>query len=326
MQSTIVGLFDSQGEADQARTKLIAAGFDATASSVHPDASGRLEGAGGASGLAAGTTAGSTAEVAPAEREGVVARFLHKLFGSDDTETDASGHSGAYREAFRRGAYAVTVDTMSDAEIDRAEVILNACGAVDIDERSTKWRAEGWESPAASGSMATSAATHQGTAALPTAAGLDATPAVTPTGDTRRLDIVEEELQVGKRVVSRGGARVYSRVVEVPVEGSVNLTEERATIVRRPVDRPATEADLGAFKEGTLELRDTSEEVVVGKSARVVEEVEIGKEVTHRDQTVHDTVRKTEVDVERVPADSTVGTTPSTGLPGTPSSDKPRNV
>lgn len=321
MQSTLVGLFDTQEQADQARTKLIAAGFDATASSVHPEPGGLRDSADATTGFAAGTTATThgTTGLPAGEHEGVVSRFLHKLFGSDDADTQAAGQSGTYREAFRRGAYAVTVDASSDAEIDRAEAILNASGAVDIDERSAQWRGEGWESPAASGSYASAAATGTATSGTLATGTVEA-------GASQRLDVVQEELQVGKRVVSRGGVRVYSRIVEVPVEESVNLTEEHATIVRRPADRPATEADLTAFKEGTLELRDTAEEVVVAKSARVVEEVEIGKEVTHRDETVHDTVRRTEVDVERVPADSTLGSLRATSSEDLAPTDKPRPV
>jgi hypothetical protein len=39
---------------------------------------------------------------------------------------------------------------------------------------------------------------------------------------------------------------------------------------------------------------------VVGKTARVVEEVEIGKDSSVHDETIRDTVRKTEVDVEQL--------------------------
>ena len=60
-----------------------------------------------------------------------------------------------------------------------------------------------------------------------------------------------------------------------------------------------TDADA-AFKETSIEVRETGEEAVVSKTARVVEEVEIGKEATSREETVHDTVRKTEVDVEQL--------------------------
>ncbi|SAL89031.1 hypothetical protein AWB74_08871 [Caballeronia arvi] len=101
---------------------------------------------------------------------------------------------------------------------------------------------------------------------------------------------------VGKREVHTGGVRVYSRVTETPVSESVNLREERATIERRAVNRPATAADL---REGSVEIRETQEQPVVAKTARVVEEVVVGKEASTRTETVNDTVRSTEVDVER---------------------------
>ncbi len=117
------------------------------------------------------------------------------------------------------------------------------------------------------------------------------------------IPIVEEELSVGKRTVDAGGVRVYRRVVEIPVEESVNLREEHVNVDRRFVDRPATDADL-AFGDRTIELTETAEEAVVGKSARVVEEVVVGKSATEHTETISDTVRRTEVDVEEVPATS----------------------
>jgi stress response protein YsnF len=44
----------------------------------------------------------------------------------------------------------------------------------------------------------------------------------------------------------------------------------------------------------------------VSKQARVVEEVEVNKTVTERDQTVRDTVRRTDVKVEKTDGDRTV--------------------
>ena len=103
-----------------------------------------------------------------------------------------------------------------------------------------------------------------------------------------------------KRQVDRGGVRVNTRVTEKPVKQEVRLREEHARVERRPVDRPATEADLAAFKEGSIEVRESAEEAVVAKQARVVEEVRVGKEVNDRSETVTDTVRRTEVDVDKV--------------------------
>ena len=114
------------------------------------------------------------------------------------------------------------------------------------------------------------------------------------------VPIVEEELAVGKRTVDAGGVRVYRKVVEIPVEQSVNLREEHINVDRRSVDRPATEADLNQG-DRTIELTETAEEAVIGKNARVVEELLIGKETTERTEHIQDSVRRTEVDVQEIP-------------------------
>jgi len=123
-------------------------------------------------------------------------------------------------------------------------------------------------------------------------------------GSSRAIPVVEEELKVGKREVQRGGVRVFSRVVETPVNESIGLREEHVSVERRPVDQPISTTDATAFKEQSIELRETAEEAVVQKSARVVEEVVVGKEVTQRQEQIHDTVRHTEVEVESLGAGS----------------------
>jgi len=77
----------------------------------------------------------------------------------------------------------------------------------------------------------------------------------------------------------------------------VDLREERATITRRPTDRPVTDSDK-PFEEKSFEVLETREEPVVGKTARVVEEVVVGKETRRREENIRDSVRKTEVEVE----------------------------
>ena len=117
---------------------------------------------------------------------------------------------------------------------------------------------------------------------------------------TTAIPVVQEDLKVGKREVQRGGVRVFSRIVETPVNESVNLREEHVNVERRPVDRPIDPAQVGAFQETSFELRENAEEAVVQKTARVVEEVLVGKEVTQRTDQISDTVRHTEVDVEQL--------------------------
>jgi uncharacterized protein (TIGR02271 family) len=111
------------------------------------------------------------------------------------------------------------------------------------------------------------------------------------------IPVAEERLRVGKRDVSHGRVRIRSYVVETPVEEQVTLREERVAVERRPADRALNDADQ-AFQERTIEAEERSEEAVVSKQARVTEEVVVRKEAEQRTETVSDTVRQTEVEVE----------------------------
>jgi stress response protein YsnF len=121
-----------------------------------------------------------------------------------------------------------------------------------------------------------------------------------PSTDTATLPVIEENLQVGKREVETGGARLTSRLVERPVEKSINLREEHVSIERTPVDRPVSSSDLNAFKEEEFELTEHAEVPVISKEARVVEEITLNKEVEEREETIRDTVRSTEVEAEKI--------------------------
>ncbi|RZI54413.1 MAG: DUF2382 domain-containing protein [Pseudomonas sp.] len=290
MTSVLVGMFDTQDAAEQARTRLVAAGFSP----------GQVTGSASDTGSVS-TVDGSPTTARPGD-EGGISGFFKSLFGSDDAP---DAQSSTYKEAFRRGGFGLTVSAVSDADMERVSDIMEDCGAVDVDEREQQWRSEGW---AGASATAATAATSQ------TAVG-----AQMATGTAQKVNLVEESLAVGKRSVGKGGVRVFSRVVEVPVEETVRLREEHAEVQRRVVDRPATEADFAAFQEGTIEVRNTAEEAVVSKSARVVGEVEIGTQVTERDEVVRDTLRKTEVDVQQLESGQTTTTTSSsTGMPNKP--------
>lgn len=131
-------------------------------------------------------------------------------------------------------------------------------------------------------------------------------------GEEGVIPVVQETLRVGKRDTQHGRVRVRSYVVETPVSEQVSLRQEHVDVQRRPVDRPLTDAD-GAFREQTIEAVEHREEAVVSKEARVVEEVVINKDTTEHTETVEDTVRRQDVEVE-----DTRGTTGTTGttLPG----------
>jgi uncharacterized protein (TIGR02271 family) len=174
-----------------------------------------------------------------------------------------------YADAVRRGGVLVLVDAADD-RADRAVAIMERAPAVD---RETRTGAEATRERGRAG-------TREG-----------------ETGDVK-VPVVEEELQVGTRQVRHGGVRLYTRVTERPVEETVRLRDEEVRVERRPVDRPASEADFAAAQERTIEVTETDEEPVVRKQARVVEEVVVSKDVQEQTETVRDTVRRTEVEVE----------------------------
>ncbi len=308
MNSVIVGMFDNQEAANDAKDKLLAAGFanDTVVVSDEDIATMRTD-----------SIVGSTSVQPEPEKEGAISRFFSSIFGDgDDGRSELYGES--YREALRRGHYGVSVSTRSEDEEDRAERILNSCGAFDIDERSQQWRGEGWVARGDTGLTDTTSATSA-TSATPVTSAMPVTPVTSSTpvmaGEVPgTLEEISEELKVGKRVVARGGVRVFSRMIETPVEETVRLREERVDVQRRAVDRPATEADFAQFKEGSVEVREMSEEVVVEKEARVVGEVDIGKTVIERDETVRDTVRETHVEVESIDPQA-VPTLPGNEMP-----------
>jgi len=266
MAQTVIGIFDNTSEAQQAVDQLVSNGF----SRSNIDIAGR-------SGDMTSTGSTSTSH----DNDGFgdsISRFFSNLFDSDDDRN-------RYSSVASRGC-TVTVHTQSAAESERAADILDRYGAVDVNERANQY-----------GYGSTTGTTY----ADNTAATGNVVDTTNRTADTTgAIPIIEENLQVGKRVVETGGVRLRSRIIERPVEEHVRLRVEHVHVERNPVNRPATEADLNAFREGTIEATERAEVPVVGKTARVVEEVRLDKDVEERDETIRETLRGTDVDVENL--------------------------
>ena len=266
MSSNIVGCFDNPADARAVQQELMSAGFDAA--DVHLV---------GESSRAASSSSSSN------EDRGVW-ESIKEAFGFADERDRTS-----YTEAARRGGILVSVDAPDNA-IDQAVTIMQRHNVVDLDQREQQWRQSGWAGVASADQMNAGAGSRADTSAR--------------ARNEEVVPVVEEELRVGKRQVQQGGVRVYSRVTERPVEEQVELRQERVSVERRPVDRPITDRDR-AFQEKAIEATEKREEAVVDKKARVVEEVALKKDVEHQTETIRDTVRKTDVEVEQLPGQAT---------------------
>jgi stress response protein YsnF len=269
MAQTVIGFFDNASEAQQAVEQLVSNGFSRASIDIAASS-----GSSASSGTTSGTSSYGTNASSHDEGFGdKVSRFFGNLFDSDDDRD-------RYSTVASRST-TVTVHATSVAEAERAADLLDRYGAVDVDERASQY-----------GYGATSASTTTDTSYADT---------TNRTADTTgAIPIIEENLNVGKRVVETGGVRLRSRIIERPVEEAVRLRVEHVHVERNAVNRPATEADLNAFREGTIEATEHAEVPVVGKTARVVEEVRLDKQVEERDEVVRDTVRRTDVDVENL--------------------------
>jgi uncharacterized protein (TIGR02271 family) len=283
MAHTLAAVFDNRADADRARAELMTSGFDNTRVQLSDSASGTSAGAGDES-------IGSS-----------IKHFFTHLFGDDD--------DSVYAEAVNRGKVVLTVQADSEEQIERAADIVERYGPIDIDEQQNQWRAAGWTGTQAQSTVQQqnqqSAAGMQSSAQTGSMQGGSQPPSSMQYANTQGeqiIPVVEEQLRVGKRAVQRGGVRIFQRVVETPVQENVTLREEHVKVERHPVDRPADPDRIDAFKEGTVELREMAEEAVVQKTARVVEEVVVGKQVTEHQDQISDTVRRTEVEVEQLGA------------------------
>jgi len=231
----------------------------------------------------------------------------------------------AYAEGVRRG-HALVAVRCDDDEVDRVVDILDDDDVLDLDERQDAWRSEGWSHQGSGvADLGGTATTSAGMLGAGLTGGSDMRDRDSLQDDRMHahdrssdrdevIPVVEEELHVGKREVSHGRVRIRSHVTERPVQEQVSLTEERVSVERRPVEgtmRAGSVNDGDLFRERSIEMEERSEEAVVSKEARVVEEVVVRKEADQRTETVSDTVRKTEVEVddERRTGVSRTGTT-----------------
>ncbi|GAB3165670.1 YsnF/AvaK domain-containing protein [Telluribacter humicola] len=285
MRQTIVGMFDSSEEARNAENKLVERGFDRS----RIDISDRHEGY---------DTQHTSTDRDNDHKEDSIGHFFRSLFG--DTYDD---NADKLTHVARKSGCIVTVHADSREEAERAADILDDAGAIDIDDRAAQYgyagttgtttHREGYTNMEIDPATGTTGRVNND---LTTGRGTDR--------DSASMKVVEENLQVGKRTVQTGGVRLRSRIIERPVEEHLRLRKEHVTVNRTPVNRAATDAELGTFKEGEVSMTERAEVPVVAKEARVVEEVSLNKEVEVRDETIRDTVRKQEVDVEQLRNDS----------------------
>ncbi|RYF98332.1 MAG: DUF2382 domain-containing protein, partial [Chitinophagaceae bacterium] len=193
------------------------------------------------------TSTSTTSHSDSDEHESGIERFFKNLFGDNDHD-DRDKYSRVARES----DCIVTVHAQSADEAERAADILDDNGAVNVDERASQYGYTG------SGDTNRDTAYSNDTD-TDTSYSSDSNYSDTNKNSGETIDVIKEDLEIGKREVETGGVRLRSRIVERPVEESVRLREERVNVTRNPVDREATEAEINAFEERDIEMIEKAE-------------------------------------------------------------------
>ena len=196
-----------------------------------------------------------------------------RVFGRSVSDQEST----AFRRTLNAGGAVLTLRT-PDTEVNRAMRILNMHGSVNLRDRATT----------------TQTPTAQTSAVRPIDAGR------VNAAEEEVLRLAEEQIDVGKRQVATGKSRIRRFVTEKPVEQQITLHEEHCEVARRAVTDPKVAQDID-WKDRTLEVTETSEQPVVNKTARIAEEVVIRRRGSDHVETVRDTVRRQQLEVERVP-------------------------
>ena len=217
---TVIGAFDFRQHAHQALDRLREAGF--TRDCMYLRTAEAPSGGAGQAGAAAAD-----------ETHGFFHTLSHLFAGLFGTAGDA----GEYAETIRRGGTVVVVDAPDEAAAEKAHAVLRAQeGLVDMDERVSQWRSEGW-SPASS--VDTSAPSR-----TPRDASGNTPPPGASAGPAR---------QRGGGIGARGAPGIFQRADATPIREMARMHEERVSA------QPAPAADDGARRVDARVAQDIQE-------------------------------------------------------------------
>lgn len=147
MESTVIGVYDNYGQAQNAVNELVQAGFgrndiQLTPSDETPEARH--------SAFRATPQGGERVDADRDTGESTIGQFFGKIFGTYANTNDKANHGDVmsdaelFSEAVRRGSYLLAVQARNDEQHDEIVNIMDRFGPIDIDERGAHWRMQGW--------------------------------------------------------------------------------------------------------------------------------------------------------------------------------------
>lgn len=127
------------------------------------------------------------------------------------------------------------------------------------------------------------------------------------------IPVIQEELNVGKRQIERGGVRVNKRIEEHEETVEQPTFREEVTVERVPIGRTIETAPEVRQEGDTLIIPVVEEMLVVEKRLVLKEEVRVHKHRIQESEQARVMVRAEKVDIEQIPdplAQPSAGTAP----------------
>ena len=257
---TIVAVYDSAAHAEAAKHALVASGTPSSEISLI-----------GKDRLAPGGI--------PIPDIGV----WQRLFGDDIREHEAH----VYGRTVAKGGVVLSARVPS-MEVAHAVGVLTVHKPVDVHGRASD--------------LGVVASAEKAAAAIPTpvlAPKQTVAPVLRNDVDEEVIRLAEEHMEVGKRQIETGKARVRRFITTEEVETPVTLHQQHMEVIRRVVADPNALEGID-WEDRAIEIIETDEEPVVSKTAHVAEEIVVRTAGSDRIEKVHGTVRRQQVKVERV--------------------------
>jgi hypothetical protein len=218
MSHTVIGIFDSDFDSQDAVDELINNGF----SRKDIDVDNRRNVNGPSLNDESDTTYDENYHK---RRESGLTRFFKTIFGDKDDDADK------YSKVAIEGGAVVTVYAHSVEEAARAAEILDNKGAVDVDERASKYgytpRSTTVDSNVISGPNATAGTQRSFPNTRDTEAAKRANADLISKDESREIPRMEEHSGPGVGSTQTGGSRSKSRIIEWAGERSARLREDR---------------------------------------------------------------------------------------------------
>ncbi|RDC63565.1 YsnF/AvaK domain-containing protein [Adhaeribacter pallidiroseus] len=119
----------------------------------------------------------------------------------------------------------------------------------------------------------------------------------------RTIPVIEETVHIGKKIVETGRVRIVKTVNEEEAVVEAALLQEEVQVERVPVNQYIETPPQVRYEGDVMIIPVIQEVVVIEKRLMLVEEIRVNKHQTERKISETVTLRKEEINIERISTD-----------------------